>query len=271
MLGEETQCQPVDQLSSNQEEADTKMFLASKVAQEAGCSDTVIYTVDSDVAILALYYARRLSIHLFLQLGTESDVRILDIQATDWLSDLLEALPSLHAISGCDSVSAFHGLGKGKWLSTLLNKEEDVEAMRLLGESLQITESLFCTIERMVCHLYGMPEEHDIDNARYKMFCRSKTPEPYQLPPTKDELLQHIKRANYQSFVWKQALDSSFEVESPVGHGWQENDGNLEVMEMERKPAPESVLELITCTCRRSVSGEECQCRLLSLECTDLR
>ena len=102
------------------------------------------------------------------------------------------------------------------------------------------------------------------------MFCRSKTPEPYQLPPTKDELLQHIKRANYQSFVWKQALDSSFEVESPVGHGWQENYGNLEVMWMERKPAPESVLELITCTCRRSVCGEECQCWLLSLECTDL-
>ena len=126
VLGEETQCQPVDQLFSNQEEADTKVFLASKVAQEAGCSDAVIYTVDSDVAILALYYARRLSIHLFLQLGTGSDVRILNTQATDWPSDLLEALPSLHAISGCDSVSAFHGLGKGKWLSTLLKKEEYV-------------------------------------------------------------------------------------------------------------------------------------------------
>ena len=193
VLEEETQCQPVDQLSSNQEEADTKMFLALKVAQEAGCSDAVIYTVDSDVAILALYYARRLSIHLFLQLGTGSDVRILDTQATDWLSDLLEALPSLHAISGCDSVSAFHGLGKGKWLSTLSKKEEYVEAMRLLGESLQINENLFCTIERMVCHLYGMPEEHDIDNARYKIFCRSKTPEPYQLPPTKDDCFNILR------------------------------------------------------------------------------
>ena len=43
VLGEETQCQPVDRLSSNQEEAKTKVFLDSKVAQEAGCSDAVIY------------------------------------------------------------------------------------------------------------------------------------------------------------------------------------------------------------------------------------
>ena len=83
MLEEETPCQPVDQLSSNQEETDTKVFLASKVAQEARCSDTVIYTVDSDAAILVLYYARRLSIHLFLQLGIGNNVLILDTQATD--------------------------------------------------------------------------------------------------------------------------------------------------------------------------------------------
>ena len=50
-------CQPVHQLLQNQEEADTKVFLAAKFAPETGCRDAVIFTVDSDVAILACYFA----------------------------------------------------------------------------------------------------------------------------------------------------------------------------------------------------------------------
>ena len=112
---------------------------------------------------------------------------------SDWQPKLVETLPSLHAISGCDSVNAFNGIGKAKWLSTLEKPEEYMNAMRLLGESLEVTESLFSIIERMVCHLYGMPQESDVNIFSYKKFCRAKTSEPHQLPPTKDELLQHVK------------------------------------------------------------------------------
>ena len=30
------------------------------------------------------------------------------------------------------------------------------------------------------------------------------------------------------------------------------------------------MLELMTCNCRRALYGDYCQCRILSLECTDL-
>ena len=73
---ERIQRQPVIELSSNQEEADTKVFLAVKLAQEIGYTDVVIYTVDSDVAILAMYYSRRLAVNLYVQLGTGSNVKI---------------------------------------------------------------------------------------------------------------------------------------------------------------------------------------------------
>ena len=226
VIGVDTQCQPVIELSSNQEEADTKVFLAVKLAQEIGCTDAVIYTADSDVAILAMYYSRRLSINLFVQLGTGSNVRIVDVGNTDWQSELGEAL---HVISDCDLVSAFNGIGKAKSLSTLEKREECMNAMRLLGETLEVTEGLFAITERMVCHLYGMPEESDLNSARYKKFCRAKTPEPHQLPPTRDELLQSVKRANYQSRVSKQALNTNFELHSPIGHGWQDNEGRWEI------------------------------------------
>ena len=171
-----------------------KVFLAVKLAQEIGCTNA---TVDNDVVILAMYYSRRLAVNLFVQRGTENNVRIIDVGNTDWQSVLIEGLPSLHANSGFDSGSAFNGIRKAMWLSTLEKREEYMNAMRLLGESLEVTESLFATIEKMVCHLYGMSEESDINSARCKKFCRAKTPEPHNLFPTKEELLQHVKRANY--------------------------------------------------------------------------
>ena len=104
---------------SNQEEADTKVFLSAKVAQEMGCDDAVMYTAASDVAILALYYASKLSINIFVQIGTGSNIRIVDTHTPSWSEEILDSLPSPHAISGCDSVSALHGFGKVKWLTTV--------------------------------------------------------------------------------------------------------------------------------------------------------
>ena len=38
------------------------------------------------------------------------------LKTTLGVSDsIIQSLPSLHAISGCDAVSAFHGIGKATW------------------------------------------------------------------------------------------------------------------------------------------------------------
>ena len=97
-----------------------------------------------------------------------------------------------------------------------------------------------------------------------------RKPEPHQLPPKKDELREHVKRANYQLLVWKQVLRTNLELHSPIKHGWQDNEGRLEIVWVERKPAPESVLELIICNSRWALCGDDCQCRILSSECIDL-
>ena len=267
---ETTVCSRQPEISSNQEEADTKVFLAAKVAQDLGCSDVGIFTVDSDVAILACYYSQLLTCRLVLQIGSGANLRILDIGNNDLEEDLLKSLPSLHALSGCDSVSAINGIGKGKWLKTIMKSDEYILATQALGENIAVDESTTEKIEKLFCHLYGMPEENEINQARYRKFCKNKIPEPHQLPPTKDELLQHVKRANYQSFVWKRALYANPDIPSPIGNGWSLKDDVLEVVWMENLPAPESVLELITCDCRRLKCNASCQCKILSLECTDI-
>ena len=59
------------------------------------------------------------------------------------------------------------------------------------------------------------------------------------------------------------------DVPSPVGHGSDVKDGYLEVVWMTEKPAPESVLELIMCSCKRKC-GSGCQCLQYGLDYTDV-
>lgn len=75
---------------------------------------------------------------------------------------------------------------------------------------------------------------------------------------------------NYQMHIWKYALSIGFELQRPLGYDWGDKDGKLEVIWIEQKPTSESMLKLITCNYYWSVCGKNGQCRILSIECTDL-
>ena len=140
-----------------------------------------------------------------------------------WSDSVLESLPVLHAIWGCNSVSAVNGKVKEKWLSTVQKKEENLRSVSQPGDTIRINIDVFQKIEKLFCHLYGMPDKTNINETRHRKFFMENTPEPHQLPPTKDELTQHIIRTNYEAYVWKRALD----IPSPIGHGWERKDDQL--------------------------------------------
>ena len=86
--------------------------------------------MDSDTDILACYYAIKLEIHLMVQIGTGSQIGIIDVDNNRWNPNVIEGLPSLQAFSGCDAVSAFNGICKIKWLSAVEKREEFMDAMK---------------------------------------------------------------------------------------------------------------------------------------------
>ena len=79
----------------------------------------LVVTVDSEIGIVAWYYAIKLEIHLMVQIGTGSQIRIIDVGNNRWNPNVIEGLPSLQAFSGCDEVSACNGIGNIKWLSAV--------------------------------------------------------------------------------------------------------------------------------------------------------
>ena len=123
--------------------------------------------------------------------------------------------------------------------------------------------------KNLFSHFYGTTDETSINKTRYKNFYKEQTLELHQLPPTKDELTQHIW-ANYQACVWKRALEISIDIPSIIGHGWDRKDDQLSTVCMGNQPVQESMLERITCTCRKSYCTNFCQYNVLSMECTDV-
>ena len=124
-------------------------------------------------------------------------------------------------------------------------------------------------LEEYVCRLYGNSTVDDINEVRYRKFLANRVPDPRKLPPTQDALYLHIKRANYQSFEWKRAL--CYEYSNPVGNGWIIEDGALSIQWTLNRPAPDEILEFISCNCKKSkCATKACQCKSVSLDCTDM-
>ena len=125
-------------------------------------------------------------------------------------------------------------------------------------------------MERFVCALYNDPSCNDVNELRYKLFCKSKNLQSHQLPPTKEALtyMYHLKRANYQAFLWKHALETQTN-QAPDGHGWQMKEGQLEIQWTNQAPAPDAVMVLVCCGCKGLCQTRRCSCVGNGLPCTE--
>ena len=104
----------------------------------------------------------------------------------------------------------------------------------------------------------------------YKLFTAKKgNIEPGQRPPCRDCLRLHASRANYQAAIWQRALDAN--IPSPIDcDGWVlDENGQLQVNWMTGSPAPDVVLQFMSCKCKLKCQLPDCQCITNGLKCTD--
>lgn len=112
----------------------------------------------------------------------------------------------------------------------------------------------------------------DVNELRYNLFCAKRGEiESSQLPPCKDCLRLHILRSNYQAAIWRHCLVNQPTVPDPKEHGWTtDEEGNLTIEWMRGSPAPDAVLQLMSCKCARACKLPDCTCLANKLKCTDM-
>ena len=76
----------------------------------------------------------------------------------------------MHALTGCNSVSAFSGKGKGKAFKLMMKKERYVKALVNLGSSWELSDEPSKNTEEFVGELYGN-KSNDVDLLRYDIYC----------------------------------------------------------------------------------------------------
>ncbi|XP_062513276.1 uncharacterized protein LOC134189062 [Corticium candelabrum] len=155
----------------------------------------------------------------------------------------------------CDTVSSFSKRGKGGAFKLISSGH--IQAMQRLGESLTLDEHLIQLFEEFVYKTYGKESFTNVNSLRYHLFCTATSKWYADLPPTRDAFVQHVRRSNYQAFLWKQCLQHGA-VSGPIGHGWDIDDGDINVLWMTLPLAPLALLELLRCGCSSSCKCKEC-------------
>jgi len=108
-----------------------------------------------------------------------------------------KALPFFHAMTGCDTVSSFGSKRKKSAFETW-NACSEATTGFLAAARGDLEEALPIP-ERYVVALYDRASDStDVNDYRRRLFTR-KGRQLEAIPPTKDALLQHCRRAAYQA------------------------------------------------------------------------
>ena len=87
--------------------------------------------------------------------------------------------------------------------------------------NLQAAQEFFQTI------LYSRKKNESVTEKRCRMYEQQKTKSSMNLIPDKISLLEHLKRSNLQTYIWKQCTEQNITIPALAGNGWNEQEGKI--------------------------------------------
>jgi hypothetical protein len=114
------------------------------------------------VVVLAIAFFKKLDIeHLWIHFGVGKNVRLIAIhEFTSRLNATkCEALPMFHELTGCDTVSCFHGKGKkSAWAAWNSYPEVTDALVNMKDVEYDVTEADLRIIERFIIFMYKIEQ-----------------------------------------------------------------------------------------------------------------
>lgn len=173
----------------------------------------------------------------------------------------------LHAISGCDTTSAFYRQGKIKFVKLLDNSKEIQEAVQVFYQPDADPKELFVAGRLLLVALYTTKVgQTSLDEIRYSQYARSLANPGFNLaslPPTNAAADQHLLRVYHQLQTWNgTSLDA-------LRWGWKSSCFGLLPIPTTKDPAPHDVLNAVSCKCTKGCAGK-CTCRKVGIKCSTI-
>ena len=180
------------------------------------------------------------------------------------LGGMVDSLLFVHAATGCDTTSAVYRKGKRVPFRKLQAQPALCTAVQVFNDPQASKNAVAAAGEAFLCVVYGGKIDDNLDVKRN--FAKQKVCAKFDLatlPPTSAAARQHSFRVYHQVQQWRGVALN------PTDWGWRQKDGRLTPLPTLREPAPESLLNLITCNCR-SGCERNCECRRSGLPCTSM-
>ena len=218
-----------EELSSDQEEADTKLILHCHHAMNS-MEKVVLRSPSGDTDILVLALASLERDTVYLDYGNGKARRGIWLNQFRLNQTTTKALIGFHAYTGSDYVSSFFKKGKAVCWKQMMKNPKFINAFGRLGQAWNLSDdrSLFQHLEEFTCSLYNVKREESVNIARQKLFeikfsKQGKIVDLALLPPCQSVLYLHCKRANYVAKLWRLSLESRVEPVLITQHGWQDD------------------------------------------------
>ena len=165
----------VPALQCSHNEADTRLLLHAHHASNNGQQAVVIRSPDTDVAVLAVYHHPALAAagsQLYFRTGTKQRACFIDIHTvrTALGERVSDALLRLHALTGCDSTSAFKGRGMRAGVNLAMTFPDLSAGLSELACDFTVSKRLHLECEKFVCFLYRKTATVEVNELRHQLF-----------------------------------------------------------------------------------------------------
>ena len=131
----------------------------------------------------------------------------------------------------------------------------------------EFNDNITRSAERFLCLLFKVTTVTTCDEVRVVLFGKGCSQE--SLPPTSNAAHFHIRRAHYETLLWKQATSTNPELPQITTTGWVLNEENRMVSKlMSLHPIPDACTAIISYGCTKGCNSQRCGCRKCDLGCT---
>ena len=267
-------------MATSQKEADNIIAQQAIMCAKQQPGAVSVIADDTDVFVLLIHHYQNegLTSAMFMTSPVQQRSTI-DIKATvEKHQAIVPGLLAAHALSGCDTVPTYFGIGKGTVLK-ILNAAPD--SLTMLGSLNASLSEVVHQSTKFIASCYSRIAGHDMSEIRYKVWTAkfgntaSSAPPIQSLPPSSEAFTENVKRAHLQTYIWKAAVLLDPPDLDPLKYGYLKHEPIKSLLPVTVPAgvalAPDEIMSLIRCNCSegtRRCSTMRCSCCRTRLPCT---
>ena len=244
-------------------EKDADVLICREAVEWSNQVDVSVIGDDTDLLVILLHMTKHFAFDHRLFLTTKSYIYDIEKIRSVLGRRHVNTILLCHALTGSDTTSRIHGVGKDRLFKMIASIDESVI------DAFYSENSTPATIKHVGEHLMLQlisSKSRSLDEARLSVLeqksqSSSADIKCEQLPPTSGAAEQHSYRVYHQLQAWDENdLD-------PISWGWTMNNGAHVPVTTLMSTAPKKLIQNISCNCLKSGCGNACSCRKAGINC----